>query len=119
MAKIKNIQHFSHAGSMGTVGNNRFASTSKDGRTTSCSLHGHQIVEINLMTGKLTLNACGYHTTTTRQAMADFLGALNIVGKVSFANHKFSACIYGVDKETTGDVLEFDLEPGQLLGAHT
>ena len=47
---------------------------------------------------KITLDPCGYETTTTRQAMCDFVeGFTGVRCGVSFAKGKFTARVLGTD----------------------
>lgn len=80
-----------------TVGNNRTVTHHKvvGAREIVGCLHGYPIFRLSqdyndtdMM--KLELSHCDWLTTTTRQAMTDFMNAAGIRGGVSFAGGKFS-----------------------------
>lgn len=92
MAKITNLKfftvdpHAAWAGKMGTdvkVGNNRTITLGTDG-VLRCKLHGHTVLYFD--GANIGLDTCGHLTPTTRQAMNDFLKALAVPAKVSFAD---------------------------------
>jgi|GEM_PF-5882348 len=107
MANLKNLHAFKNDtnGKRVTVGNNRQVSTTKG--TTSCYLHGHEVVTLKRTPkgGNITLDHCGYQTVTTRQAMNDFMGGLGVNGRVSFAGGDFNARINGQDLKSTGNTI--------------
>lgn len=99
MAKLKNIEtaftfeetEAHPIGSMMTVGNNRQVER-KDNNTLICRLHGHPVLTVELMKElgggfvlMLTANDCGYVTSTTRQAITDFLQVFGYRGSASIA----------------------------------
>lgn len=81
MAKIKNFPR-GETNRRITVGNNRQAEVTNG--TTRCYLHGHNVATFHA-DGRVELDTCGYLTTTTRQAMNDFLRAMRLQAHVSFA----------------------------------
>lgn len=86
------------------VGNNRTVTHAGDPdmRHIEAALHGHKVFAFSRYTPKgwrayktlLTLDHCGYPTSTTRQAMCDFLAAAGLRGSVSFAGGKFSVRVF-------------------------
>lgn len=89
------------------VGNNRTVEHLViDGvRTIVGRLHGHAIFILedwDKGLERVTLDHRGYMTTTTREAMKDFLRAAQIDGAVSFANGIFTARIGECGRITDG-----------------
>ena len=82
-----------------TVGNNRTISVNEG--VFCCFLHGHEIAQFEMTDDphavKVSLDHCGWQTTTTRQAMKDFLEYFGVMGSVSFAKGKFSVRYRAVD----------------------
>lgn len=77
-----------------TVGDNRQVYNSPRDGAVYGLLHGHRIVTLKGNT--LTLDPCGYHTTTTRQAMHDLIEAVaKRPVRVSFAKGEFTAALHG------------------------
>ena len=83
-------------GSMLTVGNNRQVER-KDETTLICRLHGHPVLTVELMKelgGGYVLmfeaNHCGYVTSTTRNAITDFLREFGYRGSASIAGGDLS-----------------------------
>jgi len=105
MAQLKNKWAFNQdtKGELITVGHNRQVNTTET--VSECFLHGNMVVLYNHVTGLIHLNTHGYKTTTTRQAMCDFLSALLVGGNVSFAKGQFTANIGGKIYKTD----EYDL----------
>lgn len=81
MARIKNFPRGETSRRI-TVGNNRQAEVTNG--TTRCYLHGHNVATFRA-DGRVELDTCGYMTSTTRQAMNDFLHAMGLHAGVSFA----------------------------------
>lgn len=102
-----------------TVGNNRVFR--RDKNTITGYLHMHPIVVLSMDdegTWNITLNPCGWRTTTTRAAMKDFLQALGIKAGISFAKGSFSARLFlegqWVDlRETANGAISFSKSPAQ------
>lgn len=90
MAKLHNIDRIFTApiGTVVTVGHNRTITQEESGRFT-CRLHGHPVAVIvthgSAGTASVTLDSCGWLTTTTIAAMRDFLHAFGIHGSASRA----------------------------------
>ena len=87
-----------------TVGNNRTLTRTSEGLVGM--LHGHPVAtftETSDSEGRLiqiTLDPCGYETTTTRQAMQDFVEAITGVRcGVSFAKGEFTARFFGIERK--------------------
>ena len=83
-----------------TVGHNRTISVWKG--VFCCFLHGHEIAQFGFDPNddkvvKVTLDHHGYMTTTTRNAMKDFMKYFGVDGSVSFAKGKFAVRYRGVD----------------------
>lgn len=134
MAKINHphlftFDHF-ESGTRKTVGNNRQVSHSQQGweDIITGTLHGHAIFTLKRFRQgtmhtpsfvefyTLTLNTCGYATTTTRAAMADFLKAAGIRAGVSMAGGELNVKLMFDDGgssplRTIGDVCEIELTP--------
>lgn len=74
-----------------TVGHNRTIYTHKG--VFCCALHGNEIAQFELTDDPRAIKVCLDHrnwmTTTTRQAMNDFLAFFGVQGSVSFAKGKF------------------------------
>lgn len=100
MAKMRDItlQEIREKGNV-KVGNNRTIYT-HDG-VFCCALHGNEIAQFELTDDpravKVSLDHRNYMTTTTRQAMADFLEFFGVQGSVSFAKSKFGVRYRAVD----------------------
>lgn len=97
MAKLKNTHKiFDLAnGQAMTVGNNRTI-TRDSGNEFTCRLHGHPVVKVKVLSPcsgnvVLWLDSCGYLTTTTINAMGDFMRAFGVSGIASRAGGKLSA----------------------------
>lgn len=105
MAKITNHKYFTLSASVWgkkdqvKVGNNRTIHLNQRLNVLECKLHGHTIVVFD-KAGNITLDPCGYWTTTTRQAMKDFVEVMTgMICNPSFAKGKFSARVGGMDYE--------------------
>ncbi len=72
-------------------------------------LHGFEIFQYMPADKKVCLDPCGFPTTTTRNAMKDFLEYFNIPGSVSFAGGKFSARVQGKEESTNHDPITFTI----------
>jgi len=103
-----------------TVGNNRAVShtvtahTDKDGvtrvtaKSITGSLHGHPVFELRKLGTtdlnderySLTIDTCGYMTSTTRSAMQDFLRASGLNASVSIAGGELQVSL--IFKDTGG-----------------
>ena len=108
MAKIDNKWFLNETGGeYKKVGNNRTVLHTASGLVGK--LHGHVVIVFDRIGRKLHLKTAGYRTTTTRQAIVDFLNtAPGFSGNVSFAKGEFWATVNGVEKTTDGDELTFD-----------
>jgi hypothetical protein len=102
MAKLKNTQFATFDRSvwgkkdMVMVGHNRTLQLVEDaiGQCLQFRLHGHCVVAFwrtNNGTFKLVMDACGYPTTTTREAIKDAVHLFGYAGGVSFAKGGFKA----------------------------
>lgn len=111
MAMMKQIplETIRESGERLTVGNNRQVQWFAAAGVFSGFLHGFEIFQYAPADNKVTLDPCGFPTTTTRQAMSDFLRYFNIPGGVSFAGGKFSARVQGQEVETNHDPITFTI----------
>ena len=88
-----------------TVGNNRTIAYQSKDNVFSCFLHGHEIAQFQPAEGddrvmKVCLDHCGYMTTTTRNAMHDFMEYFGVDARVSFAKGNFSVKYTAADMRT-------------------
>lgn len=111
MANLKNLKAFVEPtkNKRVKVGNNREALTSTDGDFTYGYLHGHEIFVLNRARKFVDLKCHGFRTMTTARAMADFLGAIGMTGRVSFAKDGFSARVNGEDYVSNHDELRIHI----------
>jgi len=77
-----------------TVGHNRTLQLATDaiGPCLTFRLHGHVVAafwKANNGTFQLKMDSCGYHTTTTRNAITDAVNLFGFAGGVSFAKGGF------------------------------
>lgn len=102
MAQMKEISldEIQAVGREVKVGHNRTIEY-MGGNVFSCRLHGSEIAQFELESDpraiKVSLDHCRYMTTTTRQAMKDFMGFFGVQGGVSFAKGKFGIRYRAVD----------------------
>lgn len=96
MAKLHNLDTIFTAsiGTTVTIGHNRTVTQDEPNRFT-CRLHGHPVARVvnhsNAGTASVTLDSCGWLTTTTVAAMNDFMRAFGIHGSASRAGGVLSA----------------------------
>lgn len=96
MAKLHNLDTIFTApiGTAVTVGHNRTVTQDEPNRFT-CRLHGHPVARVvthgRAGTASVTLDSCGWLTTTTVAAMRDFMHAFGLVVSPSRAGGVLSA----------------------------
>lgn len=89
----------------------------------ACYLHGHQIATFDRLSDthcEVMLSTCGYMTSTTRRAMNDFIDAMGIKGRVSFAGGTMTARHrandgYNSERENDLGVMLFTTEYGKVF----
>lgn len=98
MAHLKNLDAFTFnqaqfaALKSAQVGHNRMVTLTPEGEL-QCRLHGHKVASFKGGADGLevTLDHCGWLTTTTMAAMSDFLAAMGVWGNVGRAKGVFTA----------------------------
>lgn len=82
-----------------TVGHNRTISVNKG--VFCCFLHGNEIAQFEMTDDPHAVKVCLDHqnwmTSTTRNAMEDFMNYFGVMGSVSFAKGKFGVRFKAVD----------------------
>ena len=131
MAKM-DLTHFNFDGTFNgdqimTVGHNRQIRKCRGPVSNrlriACYLHGNLIATFERLSAthcEVMLSTCGYMTTTTRRAMNDFIGAMGIKGRVSFAggtmtvrHHANSG--YNKESENSLGIALFTTEYGKVF----
>lgn len=96
------------------VGNNRTTQVSHPDNLRLNKLHQSTIMEVRpTADGKqITLDTCGHRSSTTRQAMQDFLGVeTGGIWGVSFAKGRFkvSCKVFDIDVDSDADTVGFTI----------